>query len=61
MKKYMVKPSSFSTLCTYNCVEEIIGMLLSLSIHHTDEIIYIICDTKTKETIDNMSFKPKLK
>ena len=28
----MVKPSSFSTLCTSNCANELIGLLLSLSI-----------------------------
>ncbi len=56
----MNKPSSFCTICTNNCSFELIGLLLSLSIYHTNEIIHILCDTKTKDTIDNMSPQPKL-
>ncbi len=55
------KPSSFSTICTYDCFQELIGLLFSLSIYHTNEKIYIMCDTKTKEEYDKISMKPKLK
>jgi len=57
----MSKPSSFCTICTNNCSFELVGLLLSLSIYHTNEIIHILCDTKTKNTIDNMSPQPKLR
>ena len=56
----MVKPSSFSSICTSNCAFELVGLLLSLSVYHPNEKIYIICDTKTKEIIDNMTPQPKL-
>jgi hypothetical protein len=60
MKNYMVKPSSFSTICTNDCKQELIGLLLSLSIHHPNSNVYIMCDTETKENYELMSFKPKL-
>ena len=56
----MTKPSSFSTICTSNCAFELVGLLLSLSVYHTNEPIYILADTKTKEIIDNMSPHPRL-
>ena len=56
----MVKPGSFATLCTSNCAFELVGLLLSLSIFHTNEKIYIICDTKTKEIIGEMTPQPRL-
>ena len=56
----MVKPSSFSTLCTSNCANELIGLLLSLSIFHSNAKVYVICDTKTKKIIDAMTPKPRL-
>ena len=56
----MTKPSSFSTMCTSCCAYELIGLLLSLSIYHTNEIIYILTDTKTKEIIANLTPQPKL-
>ena len=55
-----MKPSSFCTMCTSTCKQELIGFLLSLSIHHRDEKVYVICDTLTKETIENMSIKIRL-
>ena len=54
------KPSSFSTICTKNCKQELIGLLLSLSIHHPNSNIYVMCDSETKQNYENMSFKPKL-
>ena len=56
----MSKPSSFSTICTFNCSFELVGLLLSLSIYHPNETIYIMCDTKTKEYISNITPQPKL-
>jgi len=56
----MSKPSSFSTICTSNCAFELVGLLLSLSVFHPDETIYILCDTKTKGIIDTMTPQPKL-
>ena len=56
----MTKPSSFSTICTSNCAFELVGLLLSLSVYHTNDPIYILADTKTKEIIDNMSPHPRL-
>ncbi len=56
----MVKPSSFSCICTSNCAFELIGLLLSLSVYHPNEKMYILSDTKTKEIIDIMTPQPKL-
>ena len=51
---YTYKPSSFCTICTYPCHRDLIGLLLSLSIHHPNETIYCMTDTKTKDIIDTM-------
>jgi hypothetical protein len=56
----MVKPSSFSSICTCNCAFELVGLLLSLSVFHPNEKMFILCDTKTKEIIDNMTPQPRL-
>ena len=56
----MVKPSSFCTVCTKNCVDELIGFLLSLSVHHRNEKVYVMCDSTTKKTIKNITPIPKL-
>jgi len=56
----MVKPSSFSTLCTSNCVNELVGLLLSLSLFHSGAKVYVICDTKTKKIVDEITPKPRL-
>jgi hypothetical protein len=53
-------PSSFSTICTKKCKQELVGFLLSLSIHHPNSNVYIICDTYTKQYIDELTPKPKL-
>jgi hypothetical protein len=55
-----MKPSSFCTMCTFNCSFELIGLLLSLSLYHTNEKIYIISDNKTKNLIENITPKPRL-
>jgi hypothetical protein len=56
----MTIPSSFCTICTSPCAFELIGLLLSLSIYHTNEKIYIMCDSKTKKIIENMTPTPKI-
>ena len=56
----MVEPSSFCTMCTYTCYKELIGLLLSLSIHHPGAKFYCMVDTKTKEEIDKMTPKINL-
>lgn len=56
----MVKPSSFCTISTYTCSFELVGLLLSLSIYHPNEKIYILTDTKTKNYIDTITPQPKL-
>jgi hypothetical protein len=56
----MVKPSSFSSICTSNCAFELVGLLLSLSVYHPNEKMFILCDTKTKAIIDNMTPQPRL-
>lgn len=48
-------PSSFCTICTYPCHRDLIGLLLSLSIHHPNKTLYCMSDTKTKHTIDILS------
>lgn len=56
----MGKPSSFSTICTSNCAFELTGLLLSLSVYHPNEKVYILADSKTKTIIENITPQPKL-
>ncbi len=56
-----MKPNSFCTICTKNYKEELLCLLLTLSIHHTNEKIYILCDKETKEYIKETTPIPKLK
>jgi hypothetical protein len=56
----MSKPSSFASICTSNCAFELVGLLLSLSVYHPNEKIFVLCDTKTKEIVDNMTPQPAL-
>ena len=39
-----MKPSSFCTIATNECAQELIGLLLTLSIHHEHATIYISSD-----------------
>jgi len=55
-----MKPSSFCALCTSNCAFELVGLLLSLSIFHTNANIYIISDNETKKIIENITPQPRL-
>ena len=56
----MSKPSSFSSICTSNCAFELVGLLLSLSVYHPNEKMFILCDTKTKTIVENMTPQPRL-
>lgn len=56
----MIKPSSFCTMCTIKCCQELIGFLLSLSLHHKNANVYIICDSETKNKIEEITPQPKL-
>ena len=55
-----MKPSSFCTICTHTCYQELIGLLLSLSLHHPNEKIYCMVDEKTKNEIIQLTPQPKL-
>ena len=55
----MSLPSSFCFISTYNCSHELIGMLLSLSIHHKNSKVYGLIDTETKNSLDII--KPQLR
>ncbi len=48
-------PSSFCTICTKNCKQELVLWVLTLSIHHKDAKVYIMCDTISKNEIDNLT------
>ena len=62
----MVEPSSFCTMCTYTCYKELIGLLLSLSIHHPGAKFYcmvksylflkILKSKKNRETYVSLFF-----
>ena len=56
-----MKPSSFCTICTKKYKEYLLCFLLTLSIHHENAIIYILCDRETKQYITDSTPKPKLK
>jgi len=55
-----MKPSSFCTICTSHCKEELAGFLFSLSIHHPGSPVYIISDTPTEKYIKT-GYIPNLK
>ena len=51
----MNSPSSFCSICTNQCKEELSLLLLTLSLHHEGCRVYIMCDKETKSMIDNMT------
>jgi hypothetical protein len=55
----MSSPASFCFICTNTSFYELQGMLLSLSIYHTNAIVYGLVDNETKNNIDKLT--PKLK
>lgn len=54
-----MKPSSFCSMATESCWEELYGLLLSLSLFHPNEKVFLIVDTETKNKIEKVT--PKLK
>lgn len=54
-----MKPSSFCCLSTFGCHQELFGLLLSLSIHHSDSTVYCLIDSQTKKAIQH--YTPSLK
>jgi hypothetical protein len=55
-----MKPNSFSTICTRKYKEELYCLLLTLSIHHPNTKIYILCDKEIKQYINSIEPKPRL-
>ena len=53
-------PSSFCTIATEPCKQELTGFLFSLSIHHQGAHVYVMCDKATQLYIKN-GYIPKLK
>lgn len=56
----MTEPKSFSSMCTHACKHEMLGFLLSLSLHHPGASVIVYCDTITKQYIDKSTPKPLL-
>ena len=54
----MTSPDSFCFISTYNSSHELVGMLLSLSIHHNESKVYGLVDTETYNLIT--TFVPKI-
>tara|TARA_B100000925_G_scaffold286464_2_gene264215 strand:+ start:41178 stop:42797 length:1620 start_codon:yes stop_codon:yes gene_type:complete len=54
----MTESNSFCFISTFNCSHELIGMLLSLSIHHNNSKVYGLVDSETENLIKN--FIPKI-
>ena len=54
----MSQPNSFCFISTFNSSHELVGMLLSLSIHHNNSKVYGLVDNETKDLIKN--FIPKI-
>jgi hypothetical protein len=54
-----MKPSSFCSMATESCWEELYGLLLSLSLFHPNEKVFLIVDTPTKNNIEKST--PNLK
>ena len=56
----MGKPNSFCFISTFNCHNELVGMLLSLSIHHNNATVYGFVDSKTLDLLNNLIPKIQL-
>lgn len=53
-------PDSFCTVATNSVISDIICFVLSLSIHHPNSKLYLLCDSKVKNELDRLTPKPKL-
>ena len=49
-----MNPSSFCCISTLGSSKELIGMLLTLSIHNKNAKVYIMTDTPTKNKIEDL-------
>lgn len=56
----MSPPSCFCTLSTSTCAHELVGLVLSLSIHHPYTTIYILADSETQRQLKTMTPQPRL-
>ena len=54
-------PNSFCCICNKFYKEELLCFLLTLSLHHENEIVYILCDKQVKDYINSITPKPRLK
>lgn len=55
-----MSPASFCTMCTNSCKQELVGFLLTLSIHHPYTIVFIVSDSLTKQYIEQLTPSPRL-
>lgn len=53
-------PSSFCSLSTVNCWQELYGLMISLSFHHPGAKMYAMVDSATKMYIDRSTPQPRL-
>jgi hypothetical protein len=56
----MSAPSSFCTVSTKKCKNELVSLLSSILYHHSDITVYIVCDTDTYKSIEPL-FRDRLK
>ena len=54
-------PSSFCCICNKFYKEELLCFLLTLSLHHENEIVYILCDKEVKDFLNLITPKPRIK
>ena len=55
-----MKPSSFCTVATKACQHELVGLLLSIAVHHPKSKVYVLCDTSTEVFIKKITPQPKI-
>lgn len=53
-------PNSFCCISTYTCHQELIGLLLSLSLYHRNANVLCMVDSETKKAIDECTPKIRL-
>ncbi len=51
----MSLPTSFCTLATENCKDELLGLLLSLACHHRGAPVICLCDDATRDYVERCS------
>jgi hypothetical protein len=56
----MTEPNSFCCISTHTCHNELVGLLLSLSIYHRNANVLCMVDSATKKAIDECSPKIRL-